>query len=127
MTTDNETQFRECLSMMEILSSNRGLQQILKEEEKMLSQVKQSELPSYQIGLEQGIEQGLEKGIKTGLGKGIGQGKGDIVSRLITKRFGPLSEAMKSRIIAASTQQLDQWADNILDAKTLEEVFQVKE
>ena len=42
----------------------------------MLSQVKQSELPSYQIGLEQGIEQGLEKGI----GKGIGQGKGGRLS-----------------------------------------------
>ena len=123
MTADNETQFRECLSMMEILSSNRGLQQILKEEEKMLSQVKQSELPSYQIGLEQGIEQGIEKGI----GKGIGQGKGDILSRQICKRFGPLTEAMKSRISAASTQQLDHWADNILDAQILEDVFHEKE
>ena len=119
MTADNETQFRECLSMMEILSSNRGLQQILKEEEKMLSQVKQSELPSFQIGLEHGIEKGI--------GKGIIQEKGDIVSRLICKRFGPLTEAMKSRIASASTQQLDQWIDNIFDAKILEDVFQDKE
>lgn len=108
LTAENEIQFREYLSMMEILSTNRDLQKILKEEEKMLSQVKQSDLPSYQIGLEQGLEQGESR----------------ILIRLIKKRFGQLPSGMEDKITQASKEQLEHWADNILDAKSLSEVFQ---
>ena len=89
----------------------------------MLSRVNQSELPSYQIGLEQGIE----KGVKKGIGKGIAQEKEEIVTRLISKRFGPLTEANKARIAAASKGELDQWVDNMFDAQSLDQVFQDKE
>jgi hypothetical protein len=111
LTTDNQTQFRECLGMMEILSSNRGLQNILKEEEKMLSRVNQRELPSFQIGMEYGLGQGIE------------QGEGKALIRQVKKRFGPLTEEVKDRIGSANTLQLERWLDNILDARSLDEVF----
>ncbi|MBT6479029.1 MAG: DUF4351 domain-containing protein [Gammaproteobacteria bacterium] len=111
LTADNEKQFREYLSMMEILSTNRDLQQILKEEEKMLSQIKQSELPSYQLGAEFGIQQGMQ------------QGEGHLLARLIQKRFGDLPEWAEEKITQATIEQLEIWGDNILEANTLDEVF----
>jgi predicted transposase/invertase (TIGR01784 family) len=41
----------------------------------MLSQVKQSELPSYEIGWECGIEWGVEQVIEQGIKQGIEQGR----------------------------------------------------
>ncbi len=115
LTTDNQTQFRECLGMMEILSSNRGLQNILKEEEKMLSRVNQRELPSFQIGMEYGLGQGIEQGIE--------QGEGKALLRQVQKRFGPLAEEVKERIESAKSLQIERWLDNILDARSLDGVF----
>ena len=57
LTGNNETQFREYISMMEVLSGNRGYQELIKESEEMLSQVKLTDLPSYQIVKERGIKQ----------------------------------------------------------------------
>jgi len=47
--------------MIEILSSNRDLEEKVKEGEKILS-VDIKRMPSYQIGLEHGMEKGMEKG-----------------------------------------------------------------
>ena len=41
LTADNEAKFREYVTMMEILSTNRDLQQLLEEEKRMLSQIDQ--------------------------------------------------------------------------------------
>ena len=59
---DNERSFRESISMLEILSTNRDLSVNIKEEEKMLS-MRLDELPSYEIGFEKGIEKGIENNI----------------------------------------------------------------
>lgn len=53
--------FREYMGMVEVLSGNRNLKEKIREAEKMLSQVKLEDLPSYEIGMEQGLEQGLEQ------------------------------------------------------------------
>lgn len=60
---DNEKGFRDYLSMLEILSENRSLQPHIKEAEKMLTEIKVENLPSFQIGLEQGLEDGKEEGV----------------------------------------------------------------
>jgi hypothetical protein len=101
--------------MLEILSTNRNLEKTIEEEEEMLSQVKYSQLPSFNIGLKQGqIEGKLE---------GKLEGEVAVLYRQLTRRFGPLGEAIQARLDNATLDQLDQWAENILDAKTLEDVF----
>ncbi|RCK78694.1 MAG: putative transposase [Candidatus Ozemobacter sibiricus] len=67
-----------------------------------------------QEGLEEGLEKGLEKG-RERMAKAI--------LRLIEQKFGPLNEADRRRILEASEEQLDTWADRILDAATLEQIF----
>ena len=54
------------------------------------------------------------------------EGRNAILSRQLTKRFGYniLDIRMQERLRNATPEQLDRWAERILDAKTLEEVFQ---
>jgi len=61
--------FRKYMLMLEELSINRDLKDVVKEQE-MLSTLRYEDLPSYDIGLEKGIEKGIQKGIQKGLEKG---------------------------------------------------------
>ncbi len=63
------------------------------------------------IGIEKGIQQGLQ------------QWESALLERQLTRRFGPHSAETLARLQAATVEQLEQWAENILDATTLEEVF----
>jgi hypothetical protein len=119
LTAENESRFREYMRMLEVLSTNRALEQIIEEEEKMLSQVDQTRLPSYRIGMEQGILQGMQQGVH----QGMQQEALHMLQRQLTRRFGPLGEATLDRLKSADLNQLERWADNILEAKTLDEVF----
>jgi len=107
LTAENESRRREYMRMLEILSTNRGLEQIIEEEEKMLSQVDQTRLPSYRIGMQQGMQQEAVK----------------MLERQLQRRFGFLSETILTKLKKAELDQLERWADNILDAKTLDDVF----
>ena len=61
LTCNNMAQYRDCILMLEVLSENRDLSALIKEEESMLSAIKLEDLPSYEIGIEKGMEQGIEK------------------------------------------------------------------
>ncbi len=84
-----------------------------------------------QQGLTQGIEQGIEQGRELGIEQGREQGREEgivladasTLRRLLARRFGSLSEENEEKISQATKQQLESWLDNILDAKTLDEVF----
>jgi len=67
---DNEKGFRESIAMLEILSENRDLKQLVEEEEKMLSEVKIENLPSYNIGFERGEAEGKAEGKAEGEARG---------------------------------------------------------
>ena len=56
-----------------------------------------------------------------GQGKAEGKAEGisDIVRKLLSLRFGPLDEATRSRIAAASSAQLEEVAERLLTAPTL--------
>jgi hypothetical protein len=51
------------------------------------------------------------------------EGKAETLSRQLTRRFGPLPEWVPTRLSGATIEQLDLWADRVLDAPTLEAVF----
>ena len=60
-----------------------------------------------------------EKGIQQGMLSGERQ----VLTRQLTRRFGPLPAAVLQQLEQANTDQLERWADKILDAPTLEDVF----
>ncbi len=51
------------------------------------------------------------------------EGKAALLQQLLTKRFGPLSKQTQLRLTSASLEQLELWADRILDAPTLSSVL----
>lgn len=116
LTAANETRYREYLGMLEILSTNRDLDQIILEEEHMLSQVELTRLPSYNVGMQQGMQQGIQHGMQ--------QEAANMLLRQLTRRFGAPDAGTEARLRSAPREQLERWADNILDATTLEEVFE---
>jgi hypothetical protein len=77
-------------------------------------------------GLERGLEQGLERGLEQGLKKGMEKGMQLVRQTLLRQlklRFGPLPDAVKQQVQAiSSTARLNQIADQILVARSLEEM-----
>jgi len=91
-TKDNLQEFRKYLIMLEELSENRNLQELIKEQE-MLSEIKLEKLPSYEIGYERGEERGMQKGVQKGIQKGIQKAiKGIYVYEKNPKKIAQLLE-----------------------------------
>jgi hypothetical protein len=61
------------------------------------------------------LEKGEEKGIK--------QGESTLLSLLLETRFGAMPAAIQQRIATASTDQIQNWAKRVLEARSLDDVF----
>jgi len=53
----------------------------------------------------------------------LSEGERALLSRQLARRFGPLDELTEARLQQATAAELERWADNILDAETLDDVF----
>jgi len=68
-------------------------------------------------------KRGMEQGMQQGMQQGLQQGEIAVLKRQLHKRFGELPEEVELRLHKATLEQLEVWADRVLDARTLEEVF----
>ena len=70
-------------------------------------------------------EQWKQDGRMEGRMEGEVLGRQAILQRLVTKRFGQniLDIQFQERLRKATPEQLDLWAERILDAKSVDEVF----
>lgn len=75
------------------------------------------------IYLQNGIEQGVAAGRAEGEARGEARGKADMLLRQLSRRFKDLPDGIEHRVRSAATDQLDDWIDRILDARTLDDVF----
>jgi len=73
--------------------------------------------------IEEGKALGLLRGVEQGMAKGIAKGEARILTRQLAHRFGSLPVEVTVRIQEADTDALETWADRLLDARTLDEVF----
>jgi len=48
-----------------------------------------------------------------------------VLKRLLVRRFGHLPEWTVKRLESAASEDLEQWAERVLDARDIEEVFAV--
>ncbi|EWY42674.1 hypothetical protein N825_02050 [Skermanella stibiiresistens SB22] len=58
-----------------------------------------------------------------GVTLGKAEGKAEMLLRQLNRRFGPPSSEATLRVQAASVEELDRWADTIIDAPSLDAVF----
>jgi len=70
-----------------------------------------------------GIEKGIQQGLQQGRQEGIQQGEVALLRRLLVRRFGSLPSWAAQRLEQASLEELERWADRVLDAPTLADVF----
>ena len=70
---------------------------------------------AMQLGRYEGQQEGRNEGRK--------EGESTLLLRQLARRFGALSTDLIDRVRQASSGQLEQWADNILDARQLSDVF----
>ena len=55
--------------------------------------------------------------------EGLQEGERTVLKRQLQRRFGTLSPEITEKLSVASSVDLENWAENVLDAKTLDEVF----
>ena len=57
--------------------------------------------------------------------KGLPEGRQKILQRMMAKRFGEsvLDIRVQERLRAASPEELDTWAERVLDAATIDDIF----
>lgn len=55
--------------------------------------------------------------------EGRAEGIAVLLARQLNRRFGPLSAAITDRLAKAAPDQLERWAERVLDAATLDDVF----
>ena len=61
----------------------------------------------------------MERGIE----RGRTEGERAVLARQLQRRFGQLPPEAAERLERAPETQLETWADNVLDAETLDDVF----
>jgi predicted transposase YdaD len=75
------------------------------------------------IAAEEWKAEGIQIGQAMGKAEGKAEGKADMLLRQLRRRFDSLPEAVVGKVRNASEDQLNEWADNILDARNLDMVF----
>lgn len=78
----------------------------------------------FSEGRLEGRLEGKLEGRLEGKLEGKLEGEAALLERQLSKRFGPLSEEVRRRIAQATSQQLETWGENVLDAQTLSAVFE---
>jgi predicted transposase YdaD len=68
-------------------------------------------------------QEAAEEGKLIGLLEGALIGETQLLSRQLKKRFGPLPAWAQQNLDQATIPQLELWAERILDAETLSDVF----
>ena len=74
--------------------------------------------------VEELISKGRAEGHAEGEAKGEVRGRASILNRLLERRFGSLPATVRERVRSASVRELDTWGDAVLEAPTLEAVFE---
>ena len=61
--------------------------------------------------------------MQQGMQQGRLEGEATLLKRQISRRFGALDDATEKRLEMATIEELERWAENVLDARELEDVF----
>ena len=63
------------------------------------------------------------RAIEQGVQQGILQGEASLLRRMLKRRFTQLPGWVEERLAKASHEELESWADRVIEAEALEEVF----
>ena len=78
---------------------------------------------AIQRARDEGRQEGRQEGMERGVRQGRVEGERAVLERQLLRRFRRLSPGAAERLRRASANDLETWADNVLDADTLDDVF----
>ena len=87
---------------------------------------KEAFMTGAQMLIEQGKAEGLAKGRAEGRAEGEAKGKAELLLRLLRRKYGKLPAGVTKRLRGAASGDLDRWADRVMTAASLEEVFDAR-
>ncbi len=102
--TEDLAEIRDCEAMLE-------------------ERIKEWEKELIEKGLQEGIKRGIEEGLEKGLEQGIEKGEAEVLLRQLERKFGEVRPEFRRRIAEAESDQLLAWAERILTAKNIDDVF----
>ncbi|NJK31434.1 MAG: Rpn family recombination-promoting nuclease/putative transposase [Deltaproteobacteria bacterium] len=73
--------------------------------------------------IEQWRTEGREQGLERGLARGLARGQITLLTKLLSLKFGELSAQARAHLENANPTEIDKWAERVLRATTLDEVF----
>ena len=68
-------------------------------------------------------DRGFARGFARGFEMGKVEGKREVLLRQLALRFGTLPDSVWERVGGAGSEDLERWAERILDATSLDDVF----
>ena len=89
------------------------------EQEKHMKYITSAE----RIGIQKGMQQGIKEGVVKGLQQGMEKGKRAILLRQLQRKFGSIPAHCQKRIEKAHAEELLDWADTIITADSLQDIF----
>lgn len=99
-------------------------EELVVEYEQALKQFEEERRMGYITTFERlGIEKGYQQGLTQGLEQGLNQGKADLLIRLLQHRFHSIPSIHLERIKRAGPETLLIWGERVLEAQSLEEIF----
>jgi hypothetical protein len=70
------------------------------------------------------VIEGYERGLQQGVQEGVQQGERNLLQRQIRRKFGPLPHWAEDRLNGLTVAQLEDLSDRVLEAESLEALFQ---
>lgn len=93
------------------------------EEAQRLAEAREWGRINWNLSIGAAQREGLDAGREQGWEQGLEQGERRVLQRQLTRRFGELPDWAAKRLDAASAQELETWADEILVTENLEDLF----
>jgi flagellar biosynthesis/type III secretory pathway protein FliH len=73
---------------------------------------------------ERWVREGLEQGRSEGREEGLREGEARMLQRQLRRRFGELPSWVTARLRDAAPEQLERWAEHLLEVESLESLFE---
>nr|VFK00821.1 MAG: conserved hypothetical protein (putative transposase or invertase) [Candidatus Kentron sp. H]VFK01870.1 MAG: conserved hypothetical protein (putative transposase or invertase) [Candidatus Kentron sp. H]VFK05223.1 MAG: conserved hypothetical protein (putative transposase or invertase) [Candidatus Kentron sp. H] len=89
----------------------------------MMSQFAQDIINGKPKWVEMVRQESLQQGMQQDHRKGLLEGEAKLLLRQLSRRFHPLPNEISERVYGADPNTIETWADRVLDAKSLDEVF----
>jgi len=115
--------FEEAKEALERLSDDPKARELARERELWDWNYRTSLSLAKKSGRAEGLVEGRAEGLVEGRAEGLVEGERLLLQKLLTRRFGELSADARRRLERASEAELERWAERVLTAATLDEVF----